>query len=237
MFPLGCNAINRRTVAETVAAVARYARSAADASPRGGSAPSPDLSAAVGYDPRHQSREFAELAAEILCAHGYQVYFLDGCRSTPLLAFTVREMRCRCGFMITDSHNHPTDNAVKIFWHHGGQVRDPQEQALAQAMEDVEAVERIPFQDGLDQGAIHLCQDAMGSAFVRRVLAYATSPAEPRTIRILYSPLQGVGATSVLPVLRGAGFTDTETFAPHAALDPDCPAEWPTRNPRACSMH
>ena len=43
----------------------------------------------------------------------------------------------------------------------------------------------------------------------------------PRQLKILYSPLQGVGLTSVLPVLQGDRFADVELYAPHAQLDPD----------------
>ena len=45
----------------------------------------------------------------------------------------------------------------------------------------------------------------------------------PRHLRILYSPLHGVGASSVYPVLDEAGFRDVEIFAPHATPDGDFP--------------
>jgi phosphoglucomutase/phosphomannomutase len=45
----------------------------------------------------------------------------------------------------------------------------------------------------------------------------------PRELKIIYSPLHGVGASSVLPVLAGDGFGDVELFAPHAAPDGDFP--------------
>ncbi len=59
--------------------------------------------------------QFAELCAEILVAADIDVLFLDGHRATPELAYTVREMSCHAGIMISASHNPPSDNAIKVF--------------------------------------------------------------------------------------------------------------------------
>ena len=45
----------------------------------------------------------------------------------------------------------------------------------------------------------------------------------PRQLKILYSPLHGVGESAVCPALAGAGFTDVEVFGPHATPDGDFP--------------
>jgi phosphoglucomutase/phosphomannomutase len=45
----------------------------------------------------------------------------------------------------------------------------------------------------------------------------------PRRLKVLYSPLHGVGASAVLPALESAGFEDVELFAEHAAPDGDFP--------------
>ena len=47
--------------------------------------------------------------------------------------------------------------------------------------------------------------------------------AGPRDLKIIYSPLHGVGASAVLPVLAADGFTDVELFGPHAEPDGDFP--------------
>jgi phosphoglucomutase/phosphomannomutase len=45
----------------------------------------------------------------------------------------------------------------------------------------------------------------------------------PRDLRIVYSPLHGVGATAVCPVLKKAGFREVEVFSLHAKPDGDFP--------------
>ena len=65
------------------------------------------------------------------------------------------------------------------------------------------------------------CQEEVDAAFIRAVLAQSVPG--PRNLKILYSPLHGVGASAVVPVLDEAGFRDVEIFGPHAAPDGDFP--------------
>jgi phosphoglucomutase/phosphomannomutase len=57
--------------------------------------------------------------------------------------------------------------------------------------------------------------------FQQAVLTQA-SPG-PRDLNVIYSPLHGVGATAVLPVLAEDGFKSVELFGPHAKPDGDFP--------------
>src|SRR5688572_27100817 len=82
MYPIGCNAINDRTIGESAQGLASYTKEQA-ANPK-------TLSCAIAYDTRHNSRYFAELCAGIMAAAGFKVYFLDDYRSTPELSFLVR---------------------------------------------------------------------------------------------------------------------------------------------------
>ena len=120
MYPIGCNAINERTIGESAAGLASYVRDHGDAA---------ELSCAIAYDTRHNSVPFARLCAEIMVAHGFRVYFLDEYRSTPELSFLVRYKHCACGIMVTASHNPPSDNAVKGYWSTGGQILPPHDRA------------------------------------------------------------------------------------------------------------
>jgi phosphoglucomutase/phosphomannomutase len=177
------------------------------------------LACAVAYDTRHRSREFAELCASIMAAAGFKVWFLDGFRSTPEASFTVRYKHCDCGIMITASHNPPTDNAVKVYWSTGGQLLPPHDENVIDRVYKVTEIKRIPWAEGLASGQIVLCQEEVDAAFVAAVLRQ--SAPGPRDVKIIYSPLHGVGASAVCPVLQGAGFRDFEVFGPHASPDPD----------------
>jgi len=212
MYPIGCNAINDRTIGESAQGLADYVKEQQRDKP---------LRCAIAYDTRHHSRHFAELCAQIMAASGFTVYFLDGHRSTPELSFAVRHKECACGIMITASHNPPSDNAVKVYGPTGGQLLPPHDEQCIERMKQVTWIKRIGFEQGLESGKIVYCQEEVDAAFFDAVKAQGHPG--PRELKIIYSPLHGVGASAVPPVLGAAGFQDVEVFGPHAAPDPDFP--------------
>jgi phosphoglucomutase/phosphomannomutase len=213
MYPIGSNAINDRTIGESAQGLADYVKDTL-----GAGAP---LSCAIAYDTRHRSEHFARLCAEIMTAAGYAVYFLHGFRSTPELSFTVRYKKCSCGIMVTASHNPPSDNAVKVYWSTGGQVLPPHDRGIIQRVMNTQDIRRSNFDDMLAAGKIIKCQDEVDVKFQEAVLTQAT--AGPRDLKVIYSPLHGVGTTAVTPVLAADGFGNVEVFGPHAKPDGDFP--------------
>lgn len=213
MYPIGSNMINDRTIGESAQGLAEYV---SQVRPEGRA-----LACAIGYDTRHRSRHFAELCAEIMVANGFTVYFLDGVRSTPELSFAVRLKQCSCGIMVTASHNPPSDNAVKCYWSSGAQILPPHDKNVIDRVMNVGEIRRVPFAEALANGQVVYCQQEVDAAYLANVSAQGFGG--PRDIKIIYSPLHGVGAVSVCPVLQRAGFKDVEVFAPHAEPNGDFP--------------
>jgi phosphomannomutase len=213
MYPIGSNAINARTIGESAQGLANYVK--AQRGDKG------NLACAIAYDTRHRSVEFSKLCAEVMIAAGFKVYYLKGVRSTPELSFTVRYKSCSCGIMVTASHNPPSDNAVKAYWATGGQLLPPHDKGVIDEVMSVETIERANFDEAVAAGKIELCQAEIDPRFIEAVLKQSTPG--PRDLKIIYSPLHGVGATAVLPVLEKAGFKDVELFALHAKQDGDFP--------------
>ncbi len=213
MYPIGSNAINDRTIGESAQGLADYVKETLGS----GAA----LSCAIGFDTRHRSDHFARLCAEIMTAAGFTVYFLGQYRATPELSFTVREKKCACGIMVTASHNPPSDNAVKVYWSTGGQILPPHDKGIIQRVMNTQEIRRAIFDEMLAAGKIILCQDEMDVKFQQAVLTQA-SPG-PRELKVIYSPLHGVGATAVSPVLAADGFKSVELFGPHSKPDGDFP--------------
>lgn len=213
MYPIGSNAINDRTIGESAQGLAEYVQEHApeDQTP----------SCAIAYDTRHNSRHFAELCAGIMVANGFKVYFLDDYRSTPELSFLVRYKQCSCGIMVTASHNPPSDNAVKVYWSTGGQVLPPHDKGIIQRVMTAERIEKVDFATAVADGRIVICTAEVDKAFFA-ALAGQRHPG-PRDLRIIYSPLHGVGASAVCPALAGDGFQDVELFGPHAEPNGDFP--------------
>jgi phosphomannomutase len=213
MYPIGSNAINDRTIGESAQGLADYVKETL-----GKGAP---LSCAIGFDTRHRSDHFARLCAEIMTAAGFTVYFLGEFRATPELSFTVREKKCSCGIMVTASHNPPSDNAVKVYWSTGGQILPPHDAGIIERVMNTQEIRRANFDEMRAAGRVVLCQDEMDAKFQKAVMTQA-SPG-PRELKVIYSPLHGVGATAVMPVLAEDGFKSVELFGPHAKPDGDFP--------------
>jgi phosphoglucomutase/phosphomannomutase len=213
MYPIGTNAINDRTIGESSQGLIDYVRSQAP--------PETPLACAIAYDTRHRSEHFARLCAEIMAAAGVKVYFFNGFRSTPELSFAVRRQSCHCGIMVTASHNPPSDNAVKVYWSSGGQILPPHDQGVIKRVMAVKDIERLDFAKAMAAGRIVHCQDEIDAAYVGAVVGQALPG--PRDINIVYSPLHGVGATAVCPVLAADGFRHVELYGPHSRPDGDFP--------------
>ncbi len=213
MYPIGSNAINDRTIGESAQGLADYAK---EHTPEG-----TQPACAIAYDTRHRSRHFAELCSGIMAAAGFKVWFLDGYRSTPELSFLVRYKKCTCGIMVTASHNPPSDNAVKAYWCEGEQLLPPHGRGVIDRVMSVENIRTAPFDECLASGQVEYCQEEVDKAFLEAVLKQ--SRPGPRDLKIIYSPLHGVGASAVMPTLAAAGFEDVELFGPHAEESGDFP--------------
>ena len=212
MYPIGSNAINDRTIGESAQGLADYVLS----QPMSGR-----LSCAIAYDTRHRSRHFAELCASIMVANGFEVEFLDGYRATPQLSFAVRNFGCSCGIMVTASHNPPSDNAVKVYWSTGGQVLPPHDEKIIEGVMQVQQIRRVAFDQALAEGKIRFVTQEVDAKFQQAALKCAWKGS--RDVKIVYSPLHGVGGFVVPSLLRAAGFTEVHEYGPHSSPDGDFP--------------
>jgi phosphoglucomutase/phosphomannomutase len=156
-----------------------------------------------------------------MAAAGIKVYLLDDYRATPQLSFAVRHKNCDCGIMVTASHNPPSDNAVKVYWATGGQVLPPHDKAIIEKVMTCQQIRSMPFDEALAKGLVEIVTDEIDRAYFDAAAACAF--AGPRDAKILYSPLHGVGAEAVLPLLERDGFREVEVFGPHEEKSGDFP--------------
>jgi len=213
MYPIGSNAINDRTIGESAQGLADYVVEHSNGKK--------DLSCAIAYDTRHKSRHFTELCAGIMVAAGFKVYLLDDYRATPQLSFAVRAKHCDCGIMVTASHNPPSDNAVKVYWSNGAQVLPPHDKGIIDRVMTCQEINVTPFDQAVAEGRVEVVTDEIDSTFTDAAVACGFEG--PRDAKILYSPLHGVGAAAVLPVLERDGFSDVHVYQPHANPSGDFP--------------
>jgi phosphoglucomutase len=201
MAELGSATINRRTIAESAFGLGSYVRHVTGLA---------NPSAAIACDTRINSQEFAQVTARVLAALGFTVHLYQSPRSTPQLSFTVRRLVCHCGVMISASHNPPADNGFKAYWSHGGQVLPPHDQGIIAAVDAAEEITLADFDTAVERGQIVWIPESIDEEFVSAVAAMSLS--QQRSIRALYTPLHGVGETSVAKVLQRAGFEGVSLF-------------------------
>ena len=212
MGELGSATINERTIAESAHGLAVYLKKQNEGS---------HLRAVVACDTRLRSLEFAKLTATTLAVHGLKVFYFETYRSTPELSFAVRHLNCAAGVMISASHNPPTDNGFKAYWSTGGQVLPPHDEGIIDGVYQAGEIPSVDFKQALADGAIEFVGDEVDRAYVDAVTELSLSTA--RDVSAVYSPLHGVGETSVSRVLSEAGFTGVEIFEPHRKPDGNFP--------------
>lgn len=215
MYPVGTNVLNERTMAESARGLADYVTG------RKGAAAA--RSCAVAFDTRHNSLEFSRLCARVLAAAGFKVYLFPEPRSTPLLSHAVRYFHCDGGIMITASHNAPSDNGFKCYASGGGQVIPPDDAGIIACVEAASDrdIPEANFDEAVASGAIVLVGPEVDESYLTRVVAESVSHA--RELSIVYTPMHGVGETSVAAALKMAGFTKVNVLASQRTPDGDFP--------------
>ena len=212
MGELGPATINDRTIAESAHGLAAWLKKSG--CPTGGSA-------VIAHDTRNNSRHFAELTATTLAANSLTVSLFNSHRSTPELSFAVRYLGCDVGVMISASHNPPADNGFKAYWSNGGQVIAPHDKGIIGEVEAADEIRQVDFVQAVAAGQIRVIGDEVDSAYINAVMALSQSSF--RDISAVFTPLHGVGETSIFRTVKQAGFDNVELFEGHRAPDGDFP--------------
>ena len=201
----GPNRMNRAVVSRAAAGLAAYLKDAGAVGP-----------VVVGFDARHRSDDFARDTAEVMTGAGIPVHLLPRPLPTPVLAYAIRELGCAAGVMVTASHNPPQDNGYKVYLGDGSQIVPPADAEIAARIAAVGSVSGLPR----GAGGRTLGEDVV-DRYLDDVAALAADG--PRDLRIVYTPLHGVGGTSVIQVLETAGFETPRVVSQQEQPDPDFP--------------
>lgn len=195
----GTNRVNKYTIGMATQGLANYLlTSFADLK---------QISVAIAYDCRNQSRFFAETSAQVFSANGIKTYLFSDLRPTPELSFAIRELGCQSGVVITASHNPKEYNGYKVYWDDGGQVISPHDKNIITEVEKIKSISEVRFQ-GNDQ-LIESLGEEMDQKYLRKVRGLSLNPAliaQYSDLRIVYTPIHGTGVKLVPESLKAAGF-------------------------------
>jgi phosphomannomutase len=171
----------------------------------------------IGYDARHKSDVFARDTAQIMEAAGIHALVFPRPLPTPLLAFAVRHLGCRAGVMVTASHNPARDNGYKVYLGDGTQIVPPTDAEISAAIRAVGPVLQIPRATGWET-----LDDAVLAAYIAACVRLVPA-ASPRKIVVAYTAMHGVGGTTMLDLIEGAGFPAPVVVPTQFDPDPDFP--------------
>ena len=177
----------------------------------------------IAHDSRHNSRLFAETAANIFSANGIKTYLFDDLRPTPELSFAIRYLGCQAGIVITASHNPKEYNGYKVYWEDGAQIISPHDKKIMKYMDKIE-YDQLSFTP--NENLIHIIGEDIDNEYIKATKKIILSPAaiqDNRDIKIVYTPLHGTGIKLLPKMLEQLGFTNIYIIQEQAIIDGDFP--------------
>ena len=211
---LGSNRLNVYTVGKATQGLADYLNNSFDRP-----------SVALCRDTRHGSEEFVRRVAEVLAGNGIKSYLFERVEPTPALSFAVRELGCSAGVNITASHNPAAYNGYKVYGPDGCQITVEAAEAIQAAIDPVDCfdgVKAMAFDRALEEGLVQWVPERVLDRYIEETLEVSTGE-DCSALRIVYTPLHGVGLECVSRVLEGIGVAEVATVDEQCVQDGDFP--------------
>lgn len=211
---LGPNRLNVYTVGKATQGLADYLNNSFDRP-----------SVALCRDTRHGSEEFVRRVAEVLAGNGIKSYLFERVEPTPALSFVVRKLNCSAGVNITASHNPAAYNGYKVYGADGCQITVETAEAIQAAIDPVDCfdgVKAMAFDRTMDEGLVQWVPERVLDRYIEETLEVSTGE-DCSALRIVYTPLHGVGLECVSRVLEGIGVADVVTVEEQCVHDGDFP--------------
>jgi phosphoglucomutase/phosphomannomutase len=181
------------------------------------------------------SKDLAHHAAGVYAANGIHSHILppDSTHylATPELSFTIRYLKAQGGLNLSASHNPPDDNGGKFYDERGGQPVPPEDQIMADLVEQVKTIKFLPWPEVLRSGKVHLLDSGPHRAYIDLCKKQSLVP-PPKTddFKIVFTPLHGVGSLTALEALVELGYR-VAPVAEQMAPDGQFPNVTKTPNP------
>lgn len=190
----GPNRMNKYTVARATKGYADYLQGEF----------SGEISVAIAYDSRNNSRFFAQITAGVLAENGIKTYMFDSLMPTPVLSFAVRRLHCNGGIVITASHNPKEYNGYKIYDNRGCQLVPFYALAVTEKINkitDYKSVKIKDFDCCVKDGNTEIIGEGVLNEFLDEVRKQSLYN-EPSELKIVYTPLHGTGNIPVRRILE-----------------------------------
>ena len=198
----GTNRMNKYTVGKATQGLANYILKQG----------TQDKGVAISYDSRKMSKEFSLQTALILNANGIKTYLFENLRPVPELSFTVRELKCTAGVMITASHNPPKYNGYKVYWDDGAQIVAPKDKDIiseVRAVKEYSEIKEISKEEAIQKGLFNVIGKEMDDKYINKLKSLILNPEivkeQGKNLKVVYTPLHGTGNTVAERLLKEIG--------------------------------
>ncbi|MDB5202711.1 MAG: phosphoglucomutase [Ferruginibacter sp.] len=211
---VGTNRMNKYTVGMATQGYANYLKQSFEG----------DISVAIAHDCRNNSRDFAEITANVFAANGIHVYLFESLRPTPELSFAIRHLKCKGGVVCTASHNPKEYNGYKAYWDDGAQMVAPHDTNVIVEVEKIESLEDVKWTGG--EKNIEIIGKEIDEAYLEMVKGLSVYPevcAAQHDLKIVYTPIHGSGIMLVPQALAKYGFTNVHIVKEQATPDGNFP--------------
>jgi len=172
------------------------------------------ISVSIAYDSRIMSREFAETSARTLCANGIKVNLFESLRPTPMLSYTVRNLKSQAGIVVTASHNPKQYNGYKVYGEDGGQVTDENANEILGCINEVRdfsLIRTMQYQEAIDKGLLNIIGEEVDRTYYEKVKGLSIRKdmvsEHAKDLKIIYTPIHGSGNVPVRRVLAELGYS------------------------------
>ena len=213
----GTNRMNEYTVGRATQGIANYIRkSGAD----------PMSGVVIAYDCRYHSKEFSELAAEILAGNGIRVYLFPSLRPTPELSYAIRQLKAVSGINMTASHNPKEYNGYKVYWSDGAQISGIVSEGILaeiQSMDLFDEFGHLPLKTAKTEGLVVMLGEEMDRSYLDYVKSMSQRPDDEldRSVKVVYTPLNGAGSIPMQQIAKEMGYTGFAIVEEQKDPDPE----------------
>lgn len=207
----GSNRMNRAVVIRTTRGLAEYLLERD---------PDSDQPVIVGRDARLSSNQFQKDTIGVLSAAGILVRYFPDPVPTPLVAYAALQLGARAAVVITASHNPPLDNGYKVYDSNGAQIVPPTDKEIAARIDSTpEAVDVPRLSKKYYEEVAQPVPVGMFERYLADLGAIRAGGEGLADLKIVYTPMHGVGGAYVTGALRAFGYTDIVPVAEQ--YDPD----------------
>ena len=215
LMGVGTNRINKYTLGKNTQGLSDYLHKIY---------PNQSIKTVIAFDCRHNSKEFAQIVADVFSANNIKVFLFEDLRSTPELSFALKHLGCQCGIVLTASHNPPEYNGYKVYWEDGGQLVPPFD------MEIIDVINALEYSDinfSANMNLIHSIgkdvDDVFIDASVKSGSLEVNTPKNRADLSVVFTALHGTSITAVPETLKRAGYTNVNLVEAQSKPDGDFP--------------